>query len=74
MNSQLLDIWYRALRAELGIRVHTEDARRLKSRLYKVRAEANDPDLETLSLRTSPEDPAHEIWITKGGRANGQSR
>lgn len=72
MNTQLLDIWYRALRADLGIRVQTEDARRLKSRLYKVRSDANDPDLDGLALRTSPEDPAHEIWITRGGKVNGQ--
>lgn len=59
-----LELWYRALREPIGIKVFTNDAQRLKMRLYKARAEADDPDLMQLMIQTSPLNPTGEVWIT----------
>lgn len=59
-----LEYWYAGLKAKIGVRVRTTTgAARLKAALYKVRTEANDPDLQTLALVTSRTDPANEVWI-----------
>lgn len=58
-------ILWRALQAELGVEVSTNDPELFKQRAYKVRAE--EPDLKVLSLRSCPTDPEGKVWITHQG-------
>lgn len=58
-----LELLYQAFNSAFGIIVRTEDAERLKQGLYRERKK--DPDLECISICTSPTDPAHEIWLVK---------
>lgn len=64
MNLPLLELWYLALRAELGIKVQSDNPENLRPRLYAARAEAGDPQLEELSIFMPPE-PAGELWIMR---------
>lgn len=63
-KKELLSFWYAALAAERGIVLETNDRERLKQKLYVARKEAADPDLEKLSIRTSPDSP-NQLWIDK---------
>jgi hypothetical protein len=52
-----------AIMARHGVVVAVSDAPSAKQRLYQERAK--DPSLLGLQLRSSPDDPDHEIWIVK---------
>jgi hypothetical protein len=52
-----------AIMSRHGVVVAVSDAPSAKQQLYKERAK--DPSLLGLQLRTSPDDPDHEIWIVK---------
>lgn len=61
-----------ALRFTHGISVPCSDPQRLRVKLYKERAEANDPALLVLEFRISPLRPESELWIRPVRRkANG---
>jgi hypothetical protein len=60
----LLEMWYLALREPIGISVATNNADRMRQKLYQVRKAANDPALAALMLHTSPRNPSGEIIIT----------
>lgn len=64
-KSTLIDIWYQAQRASIGIAVVTNDVRLLKAQLYRVRTELEDEALAQMSIRTSPDHPQQELWITQ---------
>lgn len=66
----MLTEWYAALHHPLGRYLRTTDPTRLKSALYAARQAAQDPALLTLTVRTSPRDPANEIWIIHGEPTN----
>lgn len=59
-----LELWYRAAREPIGIKVQTNDALRLKAKLYAARKAAEDPDLAALMIQTSPLNQKTEVWIT----------
>ena len=59
-----LELWYAALADPIGIKVQTNDALRLKAKLYVVRRESGDPDLAKLMIQTSPTNPTGELIIT----------
>lgn len=60
----MLSFWQHALGSPTGgIYMKTPDPLRLKSLLYTARAQAKDPSLAHLQLRTSPKDPKGELWI-----------
>jgi hypothetical protein len=65
--SKVSIILWRALQSELGVEVATNDPELFKQRAYKVRAQ--EPDLQTLSLRSCPTDPEGKVWITHQGQA-----
>jgi hypothetical protein len=69
--SQISVILWQALHAELGVEVATNDPELFKQRAYKVRAQ--EPDLQTLSLRSCPTDPEGKVWITHQGQSRGQT-
>lgn len=58
----LLELWYAALRAEVGISIQTSDPKRLRERLYAARRAAEDEDLDTLFITLSPTSE-NSIWI-----------
>lgn len=62
MNAYLL-MWQAALSSPRGKRIHTTNRDLLKQRLYKARADAQDPELEQLSLVLPPN--RNELWIVK---------
>lgn len=70
--SEISVILWRALQAELGVEVSTNDPELFKQRAYKVRAE--EPDLQILSFRSCPTDPEGKVWITHQGQSKGQSQ
>lgn len=69
-----LALLYQALSSDLGIVVESDNVALAKQRLYKARADAGDPTLACLQLRTSPVRPDAEIWIVKGPEANGKEK
>lgn len=63
MSLPLLELWYTAARAKIGIIVATDEPERMRVYLYKARKEAGDPAIADLSVFTSPTLPG-ELWIT----------
>lgn len=59
-----LTLWYEALGSPLGIIIETDDPVKARARLYAFRKEANDPDLEQISILPSPTNPSH-LWLIK---------
>ena len=57
-------MWYEALGSPFGIVVKCNDAERARQKLYALRRDLNDPDLEGLALVQSPTSPL-ELWIVK---------
>lgn len=53
---------YEALGSATGIVLRTNDAGRLRQKLYALRVQAKDPDLDVLSIVQSPTAP-NELWI-----------
>lgn len=56
-------LWYTALSHPLGVYIQSSNVTRLRSHLYAYRAEAGDPKLFTLALRSAPNDIHGEVWI-----------
>ena len=59
----VIDLWYQALRQPFGVKVDTNDAERLKARLYMARKDADDPALAALMIQTSPLNPTGQLYI-----------
>lgn len=57
-------LWYSALAEPYGLVVETDNPERLKARLYAARADAMDPSLEDISIKTSPFNPS-QLWLIK---------
>lgn len=60
--STLIELLYAAYHSELGICVETNDAERLRQKLYPMRKE--NPDFEPLAFVISPLN-AMDLWIVK---------
>jgi hypothetical protein len=58
-------VWYEALASELGVVIKTGDPQGTKMKLYAIRKELNDPDLDQISVMQSPDDPGGELWLVK---------
>lgn len=59
-----INVWYQALATPFGVIIETDDPERAKQKLYAIRAKSPDPDLQSLSIITSVENPRH-LWIIK---------
>ena len=57
------ELWYEALVSENGVVIISDDPATFKRKLYEIRRELQDPDLEAVSIMTS-KDP-NEIWLVK---------
>lgn len=64
MSLEHLDILYDATRAAIGLVVETNDAGRLRQRLYAARAD--HPDLANLAFVISPLNGV-DLWILNKG-------
>ena len=57
----LVDLWLAALKAEYGIAVTTDNRAVLRQHLYKARAEANNPDFDSITILLSSRED--ELWL-----------
>lgn len=58
------EVLYEALASPYGIVLLVDDVERARQRLYALRREASDADLQQLALVPSPQAP-NELWIIK---------
>ena len=65
MAASLPEIWYAALASQRGIAIHTDDPAFARQKLYAIRRALQDPDLEGISIMTSPTAPDCELWLVK---------
>ena len=47
---EILEFWYAALNAEIGVKIRTNDPTRLRKGLLRVREEAQDESLSALTI------------------------
>lgn len=65
MSGVSLNLFYEALGSQHGVIIQCEgDAVKVRQKLYKLRADHGDPDLEILSIVQSPTNPS-QLWIVK---------
>lgn len=65
---ELTQILYDAIHAEHGILVRSNDANRLRGRLYQVRRDLKDPELDPITIAVNPTSPETELMIVKHGK------
>lgn len=70
-NLQLTELLYAALNSPRGTVIQTEDAERLRQRLYAVRKESED--FAQLSFVISPINGL-DLWIVNKGNADGTQK
>lgn len=66
-NLALLEVMYDALRSPLGIVVETDDAERLRQKLYAIRRE--NEEFEPLAFVISPMNGS-DLWILNKGKTD----
>lgn len=69
-DAQCLTILQSAVSAEFGLVIRCADPLKTRASFYKVRKNFGDPTMSDLTIRVSPDDPAHEIWLFHLRRAN----
>lgn len=57
--------WMRAIEEPIGLALIVSDPARAKSQLYAARKLLPIPDLANYEIRTSPTNPAYELWIIR---------
>jgi hypothetical protein len=67
-NLELTELLYDALRTPYGTVIQTEDAERLRQRLYGIRKESED--FASLSFVISPIN-GMDLWIVNKGNVDG---
>ena len=67
-NLELTELLYEALHTPLGTVIQTEDAERLRQRLYGIRRDCED--FTQLSFVISPIN-GMDLWIVNKGNADG---
>lgn len=62
-----IEQWYTALGSPFGVIVDCQDndPEKVKQKLYAARKACADPDLDILSIVTSPTNPTKELWIVR---------
>lgn len=63
---ELKSLVIRALQSDFGVWVSTPEAEALKRKLYRARTELKSqgvPDIDTVTIRTSPRNPEGEVWL-----------
>lgn len=67
LELQALTILEAALETEHGLVLRTNEPLRARATLYRFRKDSHNPELNALSIRFSPDDPEHELWILRRG-------
>lgn len=62
MTVELTELLYAAYHSEHGVVIETNDAERLRQKLYPMKKD--NPDFENLAFIISPLNPA-DLWIIK---------
>lgn len=57
--------WMQAIEEKIGLALIVSDPARAKSQLYAARKLLPIPDLANYEIRTSPTNPAYELWIIR---------
>lgn len=61
----MLNLWYQALASPYGIEVEcTPSVEAVRQKLYTLRREVRDPELDRIALCVSPFDP-EKLWLVK---------
>lgn len=60
-----LNLWYEALGSALGVVIQTDNPEKLRAKLYRLREQANDPMLASISIVISPTNPESHVWLVK---------
>lgn len=63
-HEPMLHYWYAALSSRLGIELTCSNPDKVRDRLYRVRAEAHDTDLDAVTIQTSRFDHM-KLWLVK---------
>jgi hypothetical protein len=59
----LVELWLAALNVKVGIAIQTDNRATLRQHLYKARAEANNPELDSLEMILPEKED--ELWIVR---------
>lgn len=59
-----LDLWYQALASSHGIVLAVDNIDRARQKLYALRRESGDTDLNSIALVPSP-DAEGQLWMVK---------
>lgn len=59
-----MELLYEALSQPFGIALATNDLEKARQKCYRLKAGANDPDLDVLAFVQSPTDPL-QLWIVR---------
>lgn len=68
---EMLEYWYAARDAEIGIVLRCSSPEHAKTLLYSARKFSGDESLANLQIRVSPEHPETDLWIMKKENRNG---
>jgi hypothetical protein len=63
LDIQCIAILTTAASSSLGLVLRTSDAAKARAALYNARKLLSDPSLASLSVRVSPNDSEHELWL-----------
>lgn len=64
--TDLLEPWYKAIQAPLGVIVHVDEGtfEQARQKLYAARKDSLDPELDKISICQSPTN-ANDLWLVK---------
>lgn len=67
-----VSIWLQAANSPFGVGLIVTDPNRARHSLYRARdaLSANGLDLSNYTIRTSPDNPAYELWVIRTPRTN----
>lgn len=58
-------LWYDALHSPRGTWITTDHKPQLLALLYKTRKQLDDPNLNRITIRSSPRDPDRELLLVR---------
>jgi hypothetical protein len=67
-DTKYIQFLYDANETKFGICIFSNDASKLKTKLYTVRAKLRKEgttEHDNLVFKSSPENPMHEVWVIK---------
>jgi hypothetical protein len=68
-ETHCLTVLYAGASAAIGLVLRTDDPAKARAALYHARNMLNDPELASLTIRVSPDDSEHELWLLSNRNA-----